>query len=71
MTSMPSKAGEEKMEGWDKSSIPRRRLITKELLDACKRLLEALDAEGPCDCGGSSLCAICQAKQAIQKAERN
>ncbi len=40
-----------------------------ELLEGLKMLLESYDASGPCDCGGSSLCAICNAQKIIAKVE--
>ena len=40
-----------------------------DLLAALKDVLEAFDADGECDCGGSELCAVCNAQAVIAKAE--
>ena len=42
--------------------------INRELLEACKSLMDALGGPG-CDCGGSSMCVLCNAVKAISKAE--
>lgn len=40
-----------------------------DLLEALKDVLDAFDCLGECDCEGSSLCAVCNAQNAIAKAE--
>ena len=57
------------MKGWLEANMYGKEEITRDLREACKRLLEAFDSTGPCDCGGSSLCAICAAQEAVARAD--
>ena len=47
--------------------IDKLRKTTKVemLIGIINELLEAFNADSPCDCGGSVLCAVCRAQEAI------
>lgn len=56
------------LEKWGRRCEQQEFLIA-ELLEALKGTLEAFDTGFECDCGGSDMCAVCNALKAIAKAE--
>jgi len=45
----------------------RKSTKTEKLIGIINELLEAFNADQPCDCGGSFLCAVCRAQEAVNK----
>ena len=38
-----------------------------ELIQIIIDLLDHMDADNPCDCGGSILCSVCRAQEAVRQ----